>query len=187
MLDFLSRIGQTVGVTSPRNIVLVGFMGTGKTTVGRILADRRAFAFLDMDDMIVEREGKPIPRIFAEDGESHFRTTERALVRELAARSGLVIATGGGIVLNPDNVADFARTGLVVCLWAEPEAILRRVGNDANRPLLACDDKIGRIRELLAKRRPLYEAIPTRVDTTGLTPAAVSDLILALYDATSNN
>ncbi len=161
-------------------------MGTGKTTVGRILADRRAFAFLDMDNMIVEREGKPIPRIFAEKGEVYFRATERALVSELAARSGLVIATGGGIVLNPDNIADFSRTGLVVCLWAEPEAILRRVGHDTNRPLLACENKLGRIRELLAKRRPLYEAIPTRVDTTGLTPNDVSDRILTLYDATPN-
>lgn len=173
-------------MTSPRNIVLVGFMGTGKTTVGRILADRRAFAFLDMDEMIVQREGKPIPRIFADSGEAHFRAAERALVKELATRSGLVIATGGGIVLNPDNVADFSRTGLVVCLWAEPEAILRRVGHDANRPLLASDDKIGRIRALLAKRRPLYEAIPIRVDTTDLTPNAVSDQILALYDATAH-
>ncbi len=174
-------------MSSPRNIVLVGFMGTGKSTVGRILADRRAFSFLDMDAMIVERNRKPISRIFAEDGEAHFRAAERALVQELAARSRLVVATGGGIVLNPDNVADFSRTGLVVCLWAEPEAILRRVGHDTDRPLLACDDKLGRIRELLAKRQPLYDAIPARVDTTGLAPGAVSDRILALYDATAHN
>jgi shikimate kinase len=140
-----------------------------------------------MDSVIVEREGKPVTRIFSENGEAHFRAAERALVKELSSRSGLVIATGGGIVLNPDNIADFSRTGLVVCLWAEPQAILRRVGHDTNRPLLSCEDKLGRINELLAKRRPLYEAIPTRVDTTGLTPAAVSDRILSLYDAAAHN
>jgi shikimate kinase len=162
-------------------------MGTGKSTVGLILARRRAFSFVDMDTLIVEREGKPIPRIFAEDGEPHFRSAERALVRELAAGSGMAIATGGGIVLNPDNIADFSRTGLVVCLWADADAILRRVGSDTNRPLLHCDDKLGRIRELMAKRAPLYDTIPARVDTTGLAPAAVAERILAIYDGQTFN
>jgi shikimate kinase len=176
-----------VRVTAQRNIVLVGFMGTGKSTVGRILARRRALSFVDMDTLIAEREGKPIPRIFAEDGEPHFRAAERALVRELSAGSGMAVATGGGIVLNPDNISDFSRTGLVVCLWAEPEAVLRRVGSDTNRPLLHCDDKLGRIRELMAKRAPLYDAIPARVDTTGLAPAVVADRILAIYDGQTIN
>jgi shikimate kinase len=182
-LDFGPAFGRNAAMSTDTNIVLVGFMGTGKTTVGRIVAERRGMSFVDMDDVIVEREGKPIPRIFAEDGEPHFRACERRLVLELAARQGLVIATGGGIVLNPDNVADFSRTGLVVCLWAEPEEILRRVGADTNRPLLAVADKIGRIRELLAKRAPLYRTVPNQLDTTGLDSEAVVNRILQLHDA----
>jgi len=169
-------------MSTDANIVLVGFMGTGKTTIGRLIAARRGMTFTDMDDIIVEREGKSIPRIFAEDGEPRFRACERRLAQDLAARRGLVIATGGGIVLNPDNIADFSRTGLVVCLWAEPEEILRRVGSDTNRPLLAVEDKLGRIRELLAKRTPLYKAVPNRVETTGADTETVVNRILRLYD-----
>jgi len=160
-----------------RNIVLVGFMGTGKTTVGKILAERLGMRFVDMDDVIVEREGKPVSRIFAEDGEPHFRRAERRLAEELSSQSGWVVGAGGGIVLNRDNILDFERSGHVVCLWAGPETILARVSDDTSRPLLAEGDKLRKIGELLEKRRPLYEAIPLRVDTTGKTPAAVADEI----------
>ena len=163
------------------NIVLVGFMGTGKTTVGRMLAGRLRREFVDMDVLIEARERRPIPAIFRDSGEPYFRRLERALVRELAARRELVVAPGGGIVLDPGNLADFQRTGFVVCLDASPEAILRRVEHDAHRPLLAAPDKLGRIRELLAKRRPLYEAIPLRVDTSDLTSAEVVLGILDLF------
>lgn len=167
------------------NIVLVGFMGTGKTSVGTILAERLGMTFVDMDDVIVKREGRPIPAIFAADGEAYFRRVERGLVRELAAGTGCVIATGGGVVLNPDNVSDFAATGLVVCLSATPEAILARVEHDANRPLLAVADKMAKIRDLLAKRRPIYRAIPHQVDTTGRGPHDVADAVLELYGQTT--
>ena len=162
----------------PQNIILVGFMGTGKTTVGRRLADALGMTFVDMDDVIVERAGKPIPRIFEEDGEPHFRNMERQLVRDLAAQPGLVVGAGGGIVLDPGNVADFSATGLVICLWAEPQAVLDRVAGDTNRPLLQVEDKLARICELLEKRRPLYEAIPCRIDTTGLTAEQVVEQAL---------
>lgn len=166
-----------------RNIVLVGFMGAGKTSVGECLAARLGMMFTDMDDVIVEREGKPIPRIFAEDGEPHFRSVERDLVRELAGRTGLVIGTGGGVVLDPDNIHDFDRTGLVVCLTATPETILKRVAHDANRPLLAGDDKIGKIRGILASRQALYDGIPHRILTDGLSIEDVAAQIVALYRA----
>jgi shikimate kinase len=166
--------------TSP-NIVLIGFMGTGKTSVGTVLAARLKLTFLDMDSLIVAREGRPITRIFAESGEPHFRMLERALAQELACRQGVVIGTGGGIVLNPDNIRDFARTGLVVCLRATPEAILARIGNDTSRPLLAVDDKLQKIRDLLAKRQALYDAVPHQVDTTGLSVDEVVARIEALY------
>lgn len=168
-------------MTPPHNIVLVGFMGTGKSCVGQFLAKRLGMTFLDMDDMIVERAGKSVPRIFAEDGEPHFRALECELARDLSARHGLVIATGGGIVLDPRNIEAFSKTGMVVCLSATPGAIEARVGNDTNRPLLAGGDKRRKITELLQKRRPLYDALPHQVDTTGLSVEQVADRIFALY------
>jgi len=164
---------------SSGNIILVGFMGTGKTTIGRALADRLKRAFIDMDVELEARAGKPIPRIFAEDGEAVFRRMERDLVVELAGRpvrhslggggSNLVIAAGGGIVLNPDNIRDFSATGRVICLQAAPDEILRRVAGSSHRPLLEQGAKDERIRNLLRQRQPLYDAIAIRVDTTGQT------------------
>ena len=164
-----------------RNIVLCGFMGTGKTTVGRILAERLGLAFVDMDQLIEARAAKPISRIFAEEGEPHFRALERALARELSARTGQVIATGGGIVLNPDNLSDFGRHGLVVCLTATPETILQRTARERHRPLLEQADKRQRIVDLLERRRALYAAIPRQIATDTLTPAEIADRILAAY------
>lgn len=160
--------------TARKNIVLLGFMGTGKTTVGRLLAGQFRMTFLDMDQIIEERTGKTISRIFAEDGEPRFRALERELVEELSARQGLVIGAGGGVVLNPDNVRDFNRSGLVVCLTAEPGVILSRLSGDNSRPLLAGDEKGARILKLLESRRSLYDAIPNKVDTSSLAPADVA-------------
>lgn len=165
---------------STRNIVLVGFMGTGKTSAGKSLAKQLKMTFTDMDDIIQKREGKPIPLIFAEDGEPYFRSLERNIVRELSAESGLVIATGGGIVLNQDNINDFSRTGLVVCLSADPGTILERVASDTTRPLLAGNDKLNKILTILEARRHLYNAIPHRVDTTRLTVDEVVNQIMAI-------
>jgi shikimate kinase len=169
------------GVTADANIVLVGFMGTGKTSVGRALATALGRSFVDMDAEIVQRAGKPIPRIFAEDGETHFRALERTVVQSLAARQGLVVATGGGVVLNPANLADFNRSGLVVCLQAAPTTILKRVEHDTNRPLLYTDDKLGKIRDLLAARQPLYDAIPVQIATDALTCDEVVAAVLARF------
>lgn len=164
------------------SVFLIGFMGTGKTSVGRALAARLGLRFLDMDDEIVARVGKPIPRIFAEDGEPAFRALEREVAREISRRPGLVVATGGGVVLNPDNTRDFAREGLVVCLTASLTTILRRVSGDTNRPLLAGGDqeKQRKAAELLERRRPLYEAIPFRIDTDALSVDEVVDRVTEL-------
>jgi shikimate kinase len=163
------------------NIVLIGFMGTGKTTAGRALAARLGLTFVDMDAVIEERAGKPIPRLFAEEGEPRFRERERDVVRDLAARRGLVIGTGGGVVLNPDNVRDLGASGLMVCLSADPEVIHRRTAGEQHRPLIEHADKFARITEILERRRPLYAAIPHQVDTTALAPEEVADRIERLY------
>ena len=172
--------GRRVYPLSASNIVLMGFMGTGKSTVGRKLAALSGMTFVDMDSLIEERAGKPISRIFAEEGEPHFRAMERALVRELAHRNGLVIACGGGVVLNPDNIADYGKTGLVVCLSATPEIILQRTALARNRPLLEEQDRRARILDLLEKRRACYASIPHQVDTSTLSADQVVQAIFAL-------
>ncbi len=163
------------------NIVLVGFMGTGKTSVGKRVAERLNLEFVDMDDVIVERAGKSIPDIFADDGEPHFRSLERQVVVDLSGERGRVIATGGGVVTNPDNIRDFSREGLVICLSATAEAILARVEHDTNRPLLYTDDKLGKITLLLASRQALYDAIPNQIDTSSLSLDEVVEHIINLY------
>ncbi|RKX32429.1 MAG: shikimate kinase [Verrucomicrobia bacterium] len=165
----------------PLNIVLFGFMGTGKSTVGRVLARKLGMDFVDMDTEIERRTAKTIPQIFAEDGEAHFRKLERDLVRELSRRKGTVIAAGGGVVLNPENVADFARNGLLVCLNASPETILQRVREESHRPLLEQGEKERRVREILEARRPYYGALPHQVETDNRTPDEIAEEIITLF------
>lgn len=164
-----------------RNIVVTGFMGTGKTTVGRVLATRLGFEFVDTDAVIEGRHG-PITAIFAERGEVAFREFEREVARELAERDQLVIATGGGMMLDPENVALLSRNGRVFCLVATPEAILGRVNADTSRverPLLATPDPLQRIVDLLAERHSQYDTF-TQVSTESRTPDAIVDDLIAL-------
>lgn len=160
------------------NIILVGFMGTGKTTVGKVLAARLQRHFMDMDAELEARAGKPISRIFAEDGEPAFRLIERNLVVELSRQGNLIIAAGGGIVLNPDNIRDFSATGHVICLKATSDEIIRRVSGCSHRPLLEQGDKGERIRKLLQQRRHFYDTIAIQVETTGKTPDEVVARVL---------
>ncbi len=163
-----------------RNIVLVGFMGTGKTTVGKLLSDHTGMPLVDMDALIAQQAGKTINDIFAQDGEAHFRALERQMAQTLSTRQDQVVSTGGGIVLNPDNIADFQSSGLVVCLLASAETVLDRVRHDTSRPLLA-GDKEARILRLLESRKPLYEAIEHKIATDGLDPSAIARRIIDLY------
>lgn len=164
-----------------RNVVLFGFMGTGKTSVGKRLAARLGLTFIDMDVQIEKRQGKTITLIFKEEGEPAFRKLERELVLELSAASGMVIATGGGVVLNRQNVDDYARTGLAVCLVATPESILKRLEGDTTRPLLAQGDKLQKVVSILEARRECYGAVPVQIDTSSLGVEAVVDRIISLY------
>jgi len=163
------------------NIVLIGFMGTGKTTVGKLVAEALGMTFVDMDAVIEKNAGRPISDIFARDGEAHFRGLERNLVRELAARTGLVIATGGGVVLNSDNIRDYSATGLLICLQAAPEIIYARTATTTHRPLLEQDDKFARIISILEKRRPLYDAIPHRIATDTRSPQSIATEIVQIF------
>ncbi len=158
-------------------------MGTGKTTVGKIIAARTGMSFVDQDTVIEEKAGKKISLIFAEDGEPRFREMEREVVRELSGRQSLVIGAGGGVVLNAENIVDFSSTGTVVCLSAKPDTILKRVSGDSSRPLLEDGDKRAKILDLLKSRRKLYDAIPLQVDTTGLSPEQVAARVLEMVNS----
>jgi 3-dehydroquinate synthase len=136
-----------------------------------------------MDAMIEARAGKPVPRIFAEDGEAAFRELERALCRELGKRDGLVVATGGGTLIDPDNRARLMEESTVVCLHARPEEISRRVKDDASRPLLAVDDPGAEIERLLSRRQEAYAALPWHVNTADLSVNRVIDRVIALARA----
>ena len=150
---------------SYRNIVLCGFMGTGKSTVGRMVAEQLRFAFLDTDTVIEARAGKNIAQIFADQGEPAFRELENKIVKELALRERTVVSTGGGLVVNPDNLASLRQHALVVCLWASPEGIFARVKNQNHRPLLDGPEPLEKIRRLLEERKPAYKQADVLLNT----------------------
>jgi shikimate kinase len=159
-------------------IVLTGFMGTGKSEVGRRLATRLGRAFVDTDQLVERDAGKSVAAIFADDGEEAFRARERDAVATAAARRDAVIAVGGGAVLDAANRARLREAGVVVCLTASAETILRRVGETTHRPLLAGGEPRAAIERLLADRRPSYDAAADlTVDTTDRRPEDVVEEI----------
>lgn len=164
-----------------RNLVLTGFMGTGKTTVGRGVAQRLGRPFVDMDAVIAERAGRTIPEIFRELGEGAFRQLERALCEELAARQGLVIATGGGALVDPLNRDALARSGILICLDCAASGLVQRLRGAEDRPMLWGDDPERRLDELLAARQAAYARIPHHLDTTDLALEAVIEAVVARY------
>jgi shikimate kinase len=143
-------------------------MGTGKTTVGRTVAHRIGFKCVDSDHEIERMAGKPIARIFAEEGEPHFRKLERAFIEEGHAGAKLVVACGGGLVVQPGMLAALSERGVVVCLHASIETILARTGrHGVTRPLLDVDDPDGRARALYAEREDIYKSAGTVILTDG--------------------
>jgi len=160
-------------------IVLVGFMGTGKSTVARLLAERLGVEHADLDEEIEREAGCAIAEIFDTKGEAHFRDLESAaLARLLAAERPLVLATGGGAVLREANRAAMLRSGFVAALTASPGRIVERVSGDASRPLLRGDVE-ERVRRLMSERRTAYDFAHVKIDTTDLTPEEVADRILS--------
>jgi shikimate kinase len=162
------------------NFALYGFMGVGKTVVGRALAEMTGMAHVDLDEKIVESTGKTIPEIFDEGGEEAFREIERVVTRVIAARDGQVIACGGGTVLDADNLSSLKDNSILVLLTAEPEIILKRVMAEGDvRPLLNGGDKLQRIKSLLEARNSAYvQAAELIFDTSGMTPEEVAEKIL---------
>jgi len=164
-----------------KNVVLIGFMGTGKTSVGRLLASRLGCAFHDLDRKIEEKHGMSIPAMFREHGEPYFRACEKEAVREAAQRTNLVIATGGGTVKDAENVAILRRSGILVALTADVDTILQRTAARGTRPVLDhadAGDRRAAVMQLLEERRHLYEDADITVDTSGRAPLEVAEHIL---------
>jgi len=149
------------------SLYLVGMMGAGKSTVGRLLARRLKLRFLDCDHEIERRCGVKIPLVFEIEGEAGFRARETEVIAELTALKGIVLATGGGALLAPENRRRLAEHGTVIYLRARPEDLYTRVRHDRNRPLLATADPLRRLRELHAERDGLYASIADLVIDTG--------------------
>ena len=167
--------------SSDVNLYLVGFMGTGKTTIGRIVAHRMGFALLDSDHEIERKQGRSIPQIFASDGEPAFRKMESEFVHGGHPRTRTVVACGGGLVVQPGILETLRGAGVVICLHASLETILRRTQGNRNRPLLDVDDPRERIRTLYAAREPIYNQAGTVILTDGRAMLDIVQHVLRAY------
>lgn len=165
-------------MVTPHNIVLVGFMGTGKTTVGKLLATQLNWSYVDTDEVIEQKTGMDISTIFKQQGEPFFRDIESEVIREIMLKSQQVISTGGGIVMREQNITAIKSNGIMVCLTATPDAIIERTKSDTKRPLLQVDNPKKRIQELLSKRVPYYTQADITLDTSQVSPEEIVTQIL---------
>lgn len=160
------------------NLILIGFMGTGKSALGRVLAGELGYEFIDTDLVIEADCGKRITQIFQEEGEAFFRSLENELARKLSRADRKVIATGGGWVLNPENLSLSRINGFIIALIARPEIIYERIKNETHRPLLAGPDPLTKICRILGEREKLYRDADLVVDTSQGVPEEISQRII---------
>ncbi len=160
--------------------VLIGFMGAGKSSVGRIVARRLGADFVDVDVRIESAAGRSVTEIFASQGEEVFREMEAEAIRDAVSAPGRVVAAGGGAFIDPGNRALLREYAPVVFLDASPETVIARLSRDASRPLLQGGDREARVRELMARRRPFYAEADVTVATDGLTVFQVAGRVIAL-------
>lgn len=163
-----------------KNIILVGFMGAGKTAVGKTLAKLLKRKFVDLDEMIEKHEGMPIAEIFATRGETYFREIEKDIVGKASLFTGVVTGTGGGAVIDKENVVNLKSNGIMFYLDASPARILERTKGHTHRPLLNVSDPKEKISELLAKRAEFYAQADHRIDTNNLSVDEVAKKIISL-------
>jgi shikimate kinase len=161
-----------------KNIVLTGFMGTGKTELGKILSKKLDCVLVDVDNELEKEEGMTISEIFRQHGEPGFRERETAMIRTIAERERVVVSTGGGAVLRQENMDALREKGVIVCLTARPETVLHRTRGSKDRPLLQVEDPLGKIRELMEFRKPFYEKADMVINTDGKTPLQVAEEII---------
>ena len=164
------------------NIVLVGFMGTGKTVVGQELSKRLNMPLIDTDDVIEEDSDMIISDIFAQFGEPHFRDLESKAVRKVSRLDRYVISAGGGAVIRESNVFELKKNGIVFCLSATPETIFKRVSHETHRPLLQTKDPMERIRELLEQRAPYYARADYIIETSERSVSDIASEIAQIFE-----
>jgi len=152
-----------------KNIALVGFMGTGKTAASRALARKLGMKYVSTDGLIEKKEKATIAEIFAAKGEAYFRKAEKEAIREASLMKSVVIDAGGGAVMDPENVENLKKHAALVCLWAEPEVILERTKEYTHRPLLNVGDPLVKIKELIDRRKRLYERADYHIHTSRMT------------------
>jgi len=166
--------------TPSPNLVLVGFMGTGKTTVGKILARRLQRPFVDLDHVIEAQAGMSIAQYFEQHGEPAFRALESEVVQQVSSEPGQVIACGGGAILNPDNKLALEASGTIICLQASPAKILERIAHHSHRPLLEGEDRAERLQAIYDERKPLYDQLALQINTDGLSLEEVAEAVLKM-------
>lgn len=159
------------------NVILTGFMGTGKTSLGKLLATKLGRPFVDIDKKIETEQKLSIPKIFELYGEEHFRELERIAVKELCERRGLIIATGGGTIKDEENLRLLKDSGIMICLTTEPEEIFARTARRGERPVLdgGGNERLETIKKLLAERKKFYDRADYQVDTTNWSPIQIID------------
>ena len=159
------------------NVILTGFMGTGKTSLGKLLATKLGRPFVDIDKKIEAEQKLSIPKIFERFGEEHFRALEKVAVKELSERRGLVIATGGGTIKDEENLRLLKNSGVLICLTTEPEEIFNRTARRGERPVLdgGGNERLETIKKLLAERKKFYDCADYQVDTTEWSPIQIID------------
>jgi shikimate kinase len=166
------------GYFQRKNIVLAGFMGTGKTEVGRELARLLDMKLIDVDTEIEKSQKMAINEIFKQFGEPWFREIETEMIKKVAENENIIISAGGGAVLKQENMDTLKKNGIIVCLTATPETILKRTSNNRGRPLLLVENPLERIKELLNFRKPFYEKADVMIDTEGKTPLQIAEEIM---------
>lgn len=160
-----------------KNIVLTGFMGTGKTAAGRELSAMLGMKLIDIDAEIERSQKMTINDIFKNYGEGRFREIESEIIKRFSEKKNIIISTGGGAILKKVNMDNLRKNGIIFCLSASPQAILERTRTSEDRPLLKVADPLAKIRELLDHRRPFYEEAGTRIETEGKTPMQIAEEI----------
>jgi len=164
-----------------KNIVLIGLMGSGKTTIGRKLAEKSGMKFVDTDELIVQKAGKSIKLIFAEEGELFFRDLESEIIEEVSRQENLVISTGGGAVLRDENTDNLKQNGVLFYLYAPAEELFERIKNDTERPLINTANPVETLKIIQERREVLYNQADFKINTCEKTPEEVVNEIINLF------